>query len=153
MSMTWGDLKDMLVDLGFEEDSITSESEYGRLIRNSVNRAISIIRSTVILQIEDYLQNQESWGYETTDTDSDGNETTTWTLPKTKRITAETDDTQKINLPEITEPLLPLLSAHYVWLDDDITKSMTYWNEYDSLKTEIISVAKTPRKATIVGGF
>lgn len=153
MSMTWGDLKDMLVDLGFEEDSITSESEYGRLIRNSVNRAISIIRSTVILQIEDYLQNQESWGYETTETDSDGNETTTWTLPKTKRITAETDDTQKINFPEITEPLLPLLSAHYVWLDDDITKSMTYWNEYDSLKTEIMNVAKTPRKATIVGGF
>lgn len=153
MSMTWGDLKDMLVDLGFEEDSITSESEYGRLIRNSVNRAISIIRSTVILQIEDYLQNQESWGYETTDTDSDGNETTTWTLPKTKRITAETNDEQKINFPEITEPLLPLLAAHYVWLDDDITKATTYWNEYDSLKNEIIGVAKTPRKATIEGGF
>ena len=153
MSMTWGELKNMLVDLGFEEDSVASESEYGRLIRNSVNRAISIIRSTVILQMPEYLQYQESWGYETTETDDDGNETTTWTLPKTKTITEETSDDSKINLPEILEPLLPLLSAHYIWLDDDITKAMTYWNEYDSLKSEIVNIAKTPRKATIEGGF
>ena len=101
MSMTWGDLKEMLVDLGFEEDSITSENEYGRLIRNSVNRAVSIIRSTVILQIADYLRYEESWGYETTEEDSDGTERNKWVLPKTKRITAETEDTQKINFPEI----------------------------------------------------
>lgn len=153
MSMTWGELKNMLVDLGFEEDSVASESEYGRLIRNSVNRAISIIRSTVILQISEYLQYEESWGYETTETDSDGNETTSWTLPKTKRITEETEDDSRINFPEILEPLLPLLSAHYIWLDDDLTKATVYWNEYDDMKTQILAVAKTPRKAVIEGGF
>lgn len=153
MSMTWGELKNMLVDLGFEEDSVASESEYGRLIRNSVNRAISIIRSTVILQMSEYLQYEESWGYETTETDDDGNETTSWTLPKTKRITEETEDDSRINFPEILEPLLPLLSAHYIWLDDDLTKATVYWNEYDDMKTQILAVAKTPRKAVIEGGF
>lgn len=153
MSMTWGDLKEMLVDLGFEEDSITSESEYGRLIRNSVNRAVSIIRSTVILQIADYLRYEESWGYETTEEDSNGTERNKWVLPKTKRITAETEDTQKINFPEILEPLLPLLSAHYIWLDDDLSKATLYWNEYDDMKNQIVAVAKTPRRALIEGGF
>lgn len=153
MSMTWGELKNMLVDLGFEEDSVASESEYGRLIRNSVNRAISIIRSTVILQMSEYLQYEESWGYETTETDDDGNETTSWTLPKTKRITEETEDDSRINFPEILEPLLPLLSAHYIWLDDDLTKATVYWNEYDDMKSQILAVAKTPRKAVIEGGF
>lgn len=153
MSMTWGELKDMLVDLGFEEDTITDEDEYGRLIRNSVNRAIAIIRSTVILQMADYLRYEESWGYESTETDSDGEERTTWTLPKTKRITESTSDDQKINFPEILEPLLPLLAAHYIWLDDDLSKATIYWNEYDDMKTQILTVAKTPRRAVIEGGF
>lgn len=157
MSVTWGELKSQLVDLGFEEDTITSEEEYGRLIRNSVNRAVSIITSTVIPQIEGYLKNVEKWGYETEEEYEDwyGDTTTitSWQFPKIRKIAVDTSDDAKIGAPEILEPLLPLLAAHYIWLDDDLTKATIYWNEYDDLKNQIITNCQRPRKVEIVGGF
>lgn len=143
MAVTWGELRSQLVDLGFEEDEITVE--YARLIRNSVNRAIDIIYNIVVPQISDYYKATEKWGY----ADEDGN----WKLPKPKHITEETLDEDKINLADNLQPLLPLLSAHYIWLDDDITKAVTYWNEYDQLKTELIAHCKQPRNARVEGGF
>ena len=141
---TWADIKAQLVDLGFEEDSITSETEYGRLIRNSVNRSLDIVYSIVVPQIESYYKLTESWGYE----DDDGS----WVLPKPKHISADTTDEQKINIADNLVPLIPLLAAHYVWLDDDVTKATLYWNEYDQLKDQLIAVCRQPRKAQIIGG-
>lgn len=142
--MTWADLKAELVDLGFEEDNITSEAEYGRLMRNSVNRALDIVYNIVVPQIESYYRITESWGYE----DDDG-----WTFPKPKHVTAATAEDAKINIADNLQPLIPLLSAHYIWLDDDIQKATMYWNEYDQLKDQIIAVCRQPRKAQIVGGI
>lgn len=142
MATTWGELKSQLIDLGFEEDSITSE--YGRLIVNSTNRALDVVYNIVVPQIESYYKLTESWGY----TDSNGN----WTLPKPKHVTQLTADDAKINLADNLQPLIPLLAAHYIWLDDDITKATMYWNEYDQLKDQIIMVCKQPRNATIEGG-
>ena len=144
MSVTWGDLKAELVDLGFEEDSITSEDEYGRIIRNSVNRAMDIVYQTVALRIKGYYKTTESWGYE----DTDGS----WKIPKPKHVDADTDDDARINLADNLTFLVALLAAHYIWLDDDIQKATMYWNEYDSLKQEIIDIGRTPRNAQIVGG-
>ena len=157
MSMTWGELKSQLVDLGFEEDTITSEEEYGRLMRNSVNRAVSIITATVIPLIEGYLKNVAQWGYETEeeyeDRYGDTVTRTVWQFPKTRKITSDTSDDTKINFPDILEPLVPLLAAHYIWLDDDLTKAMIYWNEYDDLKDQIITNCQRPRRVEIVGGI
>lgn len=145
MAMTWAELKAELVDLGFEEDNITSEAEYGRLMRNAVNRALDVIYNIVVPQIESYYKLTESWGYE----DNDGE----WKLPKPKHVTADTEDTARINIAGNLQPLVPLLAAHYVWLDDDITKATMYWNEYDQLKDQIIMVCRQPRKAVIQGGI
>lgn len=142
MATTWADLKAELVDLGFEEDEITTE--YGRLMRNSVNRALDVIYNIVVPQIEGYYKITESWGY-----DVDG----TWTLPKPKHITEDTVDTQRINIADNLTPLVGLLAAHYIWLDDDITKATMYWNEYDQLKDQIIMVCRQPRNAQITGGI
>ena len=139
---TWGELKAQLVDLGFEEDSITNE--YGRIMINSVNRALDIVYDIVVPQIESYYRLTDSWGYE----DDDGS----WVLPKPKHISADTEGTQKINIADNLVPLIPLLAAHYVWLDDDVTKATLYWNEYDQLKDQIIAVCRQPRKAQIIGG-
>lgn len=153
--ITWNDLQDMIVDMGFEEDSIVDETEYGRLVRNAINRSIGIIRSTVFTQIEGYLKNVEQFGYE----DIDENGYSVWTLPKPKRLPSTYTEElvelmdKKITFPEILEPLLPLLVAHYVWLDDDLTKATIYWNEYDDLKNQIIATCNTPRRAKIEGGF
>ena len=143
MATTWGDLKDQLVDLGFEEDEI--KIEYARLIRTSVNRALDIIRFIDIPEIEDYYKATKSWGYE----DEDGE----WVLPKPKHVTEHTEDDARINLPDNIMPLLPLLSAYHIWLDDDITKATMYWNEYDQYKNQLFTTCKKVRNAVIEGGF
>lgn len=145
MSMTWKDLKDELIDLGFEEDD--TYSEYKRIAVNSTNRAVRIIHTVVVPQIEDYLNGK--WGYPSKDEDGKA----TWVLPKFKPLTIDVEDDTKINVPEITEPLVGILAAHYLWLDDDLTKATIYWNEYDDLKTQIIQSAKLVKKAKIVGGI
>lgn len=143
MTLTWGELRDQVVDLGFEEDEITTE--YARLIRNSVNRALDIIRYIDVPQIDSYYKATKSWGYE----DEDGN----WIIPKPKHITETTEDDEKVNLADNLKPLLPLLSAYHIWLDDDITKATMYWNEYDQLKNQIFAICNKPRNAVIEGGF
>lgn len=143
MAMTWAELKAELVDLGFEEDDITTE--YGRLMRNSVNRALDVVYNIVVPQIEGYYKITQSWGYEGDDGD--------WILPKPKHVTTETEEDARINIAGNLQPLIPLLAAHYIWLDDDITKATMYWNEYDQLKDQIIMVCKQPRKAKIEGGI
>lgn len=143
MATTWADLRAELVDLGFEEDEITIE--YGRLMRNSVNRALDVVYNIVVPQIESYYKLTASWGYE----DESGD----WVLPKPKHITENTPDTQRITIADNLYPLIPLLAAHYIWLDDDITKATMYWNEYDQLKEQIIGVCRMPRKAVIEGGI
>ena len=146
MAMTWEELKNQIVDLGFEEDEITTEDEYGRLIRNSVNRALDIINVTVVPFIADYYKLTESWGYQD---DSTGE----WVTPTPRHVTSATPDTQKINIADNLQPLVPLLAAHYVWLDDDIQKATTYWNQYDQLKDMIMSACRMPKKAVIEGGW
>lgn len=147
MAITWGDLKGQVIDLGFEEDDIYTE--YERIIINSVNRAVDVVYNIVVPQIENYYKVEQTWGYE----DVDSNGKTIWVLPKPKRITVSTLDTDKVNLPDNLIPLIPLLASHYIWLDDDITKAVTYWNEYDQLKDQLIATCKLPRKSVIEGGW
>ena len=144
MSVLWADLKAQLVDLGFEEDEIMSDNEYGRTARNSVNRALDVVYQTVALRIENYYKLTESWGYE----DDDGS----WVMPKPRHVDTSTEDDNKINLADNLTFLVALLAAHWLWLDDDITKATMYYNEYDGLKAEIISIGLTPKNAQIVGG-
>lgn len=140
---TWGELRNQIVDLGFEEDEITTE--YARLIRNSVNRSLDILRFIDIPQIEGYYKRTQAWGYE----DDEGN----WILPKPKHITESTADDERINLPDNIQPLLPLLASYHIWLDDDITKATMYWNEYDQYKNQIFAICNRPKNAVIEGGF
>lgn len=143
MAMTWAELKAELVDLGFEEDD-TVNNEYGRIMRNAVNRAQNFIYYSVEDRLKDYYAIEESFGY-----DDDGE----WVLPKPKKVTADTEDDARINLADNLVELLPLLAAHYIWLDDDITKATMYFNEFDQMKNEIMSNCLRPRKATIEGGI
>ena len=142
MAYTIEELYGELVDLGFEEDNITSE--YGRIFVNSTNRALDIIRNIVVPQIESYYRITDSWGYE----DDNGD----WIIPKPRHITVDSDPGEKINIADNLKPLVPLLAGHYIWLDDDVTKATLYWNEYDQLKDQIIAACRMPRRAQIIGG-
>lgn len=145
MSITYKEIKARLTDLGFEEDDVTQD-EYKRIFINSLNRSGEIIYGTVMLAIEDYIRKESDLGYE----EEDGTSTP---LPKITKITENTADSAKINVPDVLVPLYTLLAAHYAWLDDDITKATIYWNEYDDLKNQIIGNINRPRRATIIGGI
>ena len=147
MSITYKELKDRMTDLGFEEDDV-AEEEYARIYKNAFNRAGEIIYGTVMLAMEGYLRDTESGRDIVVDVTDDN--------PNIRQITRITDDTEDddiIEIPYIIVPLYTLLAAHYAWLDDDISKATMYYNEYDSLKNEIIANANRSRMAEIVGGF
>lgn len=71
-------------------------------------------------------------------------------------ITTETSDDFEIPIDHEVEQLLPLLTAYYVWLDDDERKAVMYYNQFDSLKQEILEKMKARQetgKAEIIGGI
>ena len=145
MAITYAEVKHRLTDLGFEEDDVT-ESEYNRIFINSLNRAGEMIYASVMLPIEGYMRRTLDLDYE----DEDGNPIPLTSITK---ITEDTSDDDEIQIPDIIVPLYTLLAAHYAWLDDDLTKAMIYWNEYDSHKNELIAAARAAGRATIIGGF
>ena len=136
MAVTYLEIKQALVDLGFEIDDEV-ESEYHRVRINAINRSINVLWSTVVLPNIDYFE-------ETDDIDEDEGLTYFVDNP---------DDDDEVNLPRILLPLLQLQAGHWLWLDDDLTKATIYWNEYDDLKNQILMTIRTPRKAKIIGGF
>ena len=145
MAITYAEIKHRLTDLGFEEDDVT-ESEYQRIFVNSLNRSGEMIYASVMLPIEDYIRKEEGIGY------VDENDEPI-PLPQITKVTVDTQDDDEIDIPYILVPLYTLLAAHYAWLDDDLTKAMIYWNEYDSHKNELIAAARSPKRAVIIGGF
>ena len=136
MAITYKEIKEALVDLGFEVDDEV-ESEYHRVRINAINRSLNVLWSTVILPYISYFE-------ETDDLDEDEGLTYFDDNPS---------DTDTTNLPSILLPLLQLQAGHWLWLDDDLTKATIYWNEYDDLKNQILMTIRTPRKAKIIGGF
>lgn len=67
-------------------------------------------------------------------------------------VTGDTENDDELTVYYSCEPLIGLLAAHYVWLDDDERKAILYWNEYDSLKQEIQAKLNAP-KARVIGGL
>ena len=136
MAITYKDIKEALVDLGFEIDDEV-ESEYKRVRLNAINRSLNVLWSTVCLPYISYFEDNY---------DLDEEEGLTM-------FTEDSDDDDRTNLPDILLPLLQLQAGHWLWLDDDLTKATIYWNEYDDLKNQILATIMKPRKAKIIGGF
>ena len=124
--MTFGDLKDKLRDMGFEEDA--SMDEYKELVINAINRSIEIIKNTVVSRLEGVN-------------------------PEAFALDIGSDDETEIDLPAMVTMLLPLLSAYYIWLDDDERKAVMYYNQYDDLCNQIFSERMNGTKMTITGGY
>ena len=91
MAITYKEIKEALVDLGFEIDDEV-ESEYHRLRINAINRSLNVLWSTVILPNMSYFE-------ESDDLDEDEGLTYFEDAP---------EDTDETNLPRILLPLLQL---------------------------------------------
>ena len=137
--MTWGEIKKQIRDLGFEDDS--AMEEYASIVRNATNHAIHVINTTVVMPLKAYFKAELS-------TDEEE-----WTLPVITDITEDTEDDFEIQLPIIVQPLIKLLAAHYVWLDDDLSKATLYYNGYDDLMNQIKQSCYSTWRITIGQGL
>lgn len=84
---------------------------------------------------------------------SDLGKFTIWYKRKPARITAETDEKTELELDYDLHVLVPLLSSYYVWLDDDERKATYFKNDYEDLKTQILSATTEKPVAVIEGGM
>lgn len=137
--MKWGELKNQIRDLGFEDDS--SMKEYSTIVINACNHAINTINYTFVLPLKAYFKAELS------------TEDEEWTVPVITNITEDTSDDFEIQLPAMADPLIRLLAAHYVWLDDDLTKATYYYNEYDDLMNQIKQACFATTKITVGRGL
>ena len=137
--MTYGEAKEIIRDYGFEDNS--SMSEYQTIIKNSLNTAIQNIYDDMVIQLKGYYKKTLS---------TDEKE---WEPVRPELINDLTEDDFVIELPDNLLVLVPLLAAHFVWLDDDIQKSINYYNDYEDMRQKILNSCFSDVKATITGGI
>lgn len=66
--------------------------------------------------------------------------------------TESSDSNSEIELPLKAHQLLPLLASYYIWLDDDQTKSVYYYNRYETLAADLQATDTKP-KARIISDW
>lgn len=137
--MTYGELKEQVRDLGFEDNS--SMVEYQTVVKNALNRSIQYIYDDIVWQLKAYYKKILSTDLEE------------WKPERPALITDDTPDEFVINLPDNLLVLIPLLTGHFVWLDDDVQKSVMYWNDYDEMRSGILAACLADSKAVITGGI
>ena len=137
--MTYGEAKEIIRDYGFEDNS--AMSEYQTIIKNSLNTAIQNIYDDMVIQLKGYYKKTLS---------TDEKE---WEPVRHELINDLTEDNFVIELPDNLLVLVPLLAAHFVWLDDDIQKSINYYNDYEDMRQKILNSCFSDVKATITGGI
>ena len=64
----------------------------------------------------------------------------------------DTDDLEDIPLPLKAHTLVPLLTAYYVWLEDEKAKAVDYYNQYEKLSQSILN-DKPVRMRILPGGI
>ena len=137
--MTYGEAKEIIREYGFEDNS--AMSEYQTIIKNSLNTAIQNIYDDMVIQLKGYYKKTLS---------TDEKE---WEPVRPELINDLTEDDFVIELPDNLLVLVPLLAAHFVWLDDDIQKSINYYNDYEDMRQKILNSCFSDVKATITGGI
>lgn len=195
--MNYGQLKAELAGLGFSD--LTEIEEFGQIVPNSLNRAITEINMTVCPIIVTYEFEQDGtedeilyynmtqltkkdgvvkflefadtpvmigtdvykkfndFDIENGDTlVMDGNiegEFKVFYKKAHTPFTLETDDAVEIELPLKAHHLVPLLTAYYVWLEDEKSKAVDYYNQYEKLSQSIIGDSQRPRMRILSGGM
>ena len=131
--MTYGEAKEIIRDYGFEDNS--AMTEYNTNVKNALNAAIQNIYDDMVTQLKGYYKK------------------TLYEPTRPEYIVDSTPDDFVIELPDNLLVLVPLLAAHFVWLDDDIQKSINYYNNYEDMRQKILNACLGDVRATITGGI
>ena len=131
--MTYGEAKEIIRDYGFEDNS--AMTEYNTNVKNALNTAIQNIYDDMVTQLKGYYKK------------------TLYEPTRPEYIVDSTPDDFVIELPDNLLVLVPLLAAHFVWLDDDIQKSINYYNDYEDMRQKILNSCLGDTRATITGGI
>ena len=131
--MTYGEAKEIIRDFGFEDNS--AMTEYNTNVKNALNIAIQNIYDDMVTQLKGYYKK------------------TLYEPTRPEYIVDSTPDDFVIELPDNLLVLVPLLAAHFVWLDDDIQKSINYYNNYEDMRQKILNACLGDTRATITGGI
>ena len=131
--MTYGEAKEIIRDYGFEDNS--AMTEYNTNVKNALNTAIQNIYDDMVTQLKGYYKK------------------TLYEPTRPEYIVDSTPDDFVIELPDNLLVLVPLLAAHFVWLDDDIQKSINYYNNYEDMRQKILNACLGDARATITGGI
>lgn len=134
--MTYEEIINELRDLGFEEDS--TMTEYNEITAHAINRASNLAFDIVVVPLEGYYKKLLS------------TEEEPWVLTRPVTLTAESDPDTVIGIPDNMLKPMALLSAHYLWLDDDETKAIYYYNEWETFSQQIMNACLQNVKATII---
>ena len=137
--MTYGEAKEIIRDYGFEDNS--AMTEYKTNVKNALNTAIQNIYDDMVIQLKGYYKKTLS------------TEEVPWEPVRPEYIMESTPDDSVIELPDNLLVLVPLLAAHFVWLDDDIQKSINYYNDYEDMRQKILNSCLGDTRATITGGI
>ena len=131
--MPYGEEKEIIRDYGFEDNS--AMTEYKTNVKNALNAAIQNIYDDMVTQLKGYYKR------------------TLYEPTRPEYIVDSTPDDFVIELPDNLLVLVPLLAAHFVWLDDDIQKSINYYNNYEDMRQKILNACLGDTRATITGGI
>lgn len=195
--MNYEQLKRELINLGFADEA--ELEEFGTIVTDAINRAITEINLTVAPIIGTYEIEQDGTeedilyydmpsltkrngvvnflefadtpvkigtdvyrkfsDYEIENDDTlviDGRIIGTFKVFYKKAhtpITEETPDDTELELPLKAHILVPLLAAYYVWIEDEKTKAVDYYNQYEKLSQHILSESRKPRMTILSGGI
>lgn len=195
--MKYEQLKRELINLGFADEA--ELEEFGTIVTDAINRAITEINLTVAPIIGTYEIEQDGTeedilyydmpsltkrngvvnflefadtpvkigtdvyrkfsDYEIENGDTlvlDGRVAGTFKVFYKKAhtpITGETPNDTELELPLKAHVLVPLLAAYYVWLEDEKSKAVDYYNQYEKLSQHILSESRKPRMTILSGGI
>ena len=99
--MKLGEFKRNVINLGFEEDDVFDETP--SLFIDALNRARMLFYVSVEMGVGTKIP---------------------------LKIDMEASEDEIIDIDEEKTPLLQLLTAYFVWLDDDERKAVMYYNTY-----------------------
>lgn len=160
MQKTWKDIYSEVIHLGFEKDS--AYSKYKNSFVSAFNWAQTLIatKDCPIYANTEAVKENGMFGFSHIDNfmycvgifDADG-KFLDYTLENIDSLPDGKYTVKYRKYPDVCDGndnyiceldykfanILPYLIAHRVWLDDDMSKAVLYWNTYEDLKNQIQS--------------